>query len=125
MNSISFIGRLTADPVARESKDGDTFCSMRLAIPKYRNGEQEPIFVDVTAFDRQAELALEHLAKGRQVGIDGRLDFREWDDDDGNRRSVVYVIAGMIDYLDAPPGGEEDEKPKRRSSGRKRQLAAA
>ena len=125
MNSVSFIGRLTADPTARESKDGDTFASMRLAIPKYRDGEQEPIFVDVTAFDRQAEVALEHLSKGRQVGVDGRLDFREWEDDDGNRRSVVYVIARMIDFLDAPPGSEEAEKPKRRPGGRKRQATAA
>ena len=84
MNSVSFIGNLVADPRSVETDTDTAIASLRVALPRFRNGERDAIFIDVTAFDRQAELALEHLSRGRQVGIDGRLDVYEWEDDDGN-----------------------------------------
>ena len=129
MNSVSFIGNLVADPRSVETDTDTAIASLRVALPRFRNGERDAIFIDVTAFDRQAELALEHLSRGRQVGIDGRLDVYEWEDDDGNKRSRVYVIAGMIDFMGPPSEHVDNEAstptPQRRKRSRRPEPAAA
>ena len=118
MNTVNLIGRLTADPQLRNTNGGTPVCTLRLAVPRPpRDGSnQEATFVDVTTFARQAEAAAEHLAKGRQVAVTGRLDCREWTGEDGSPRSKHEVVAAQVDFLARPAGqnqpeatGEEDD----------------
>jgi single-strand DNA-binding protein len=98
MNRVSLIGRLTRDPELRsiDSQDGRSVCDLRIAVDNGPN--REATFIDVATFDRQAEACAQYLARGRQVAVDGRLVFREWDADDGSKRSRHSVI-GRIEFL--------------------------
>lgn len=104
MNTISIIGRLTADPELRHTNGGTPVCTLRLAVnrPRKDGQDQGAVFVDVVSFSRQAEAVAEHLAKGRQVAVTGRLEYRQWEGNDGAPHSRHEVIANQIDFLAKP-----------------------
>jgi single-strand DNA-binding protein len=95
MNIVSLTGRLTRDPELQE-RGGKTVCDLRIAVD---NGQYEPTYVDVSTFDGQAEACAKYLAKGRQVAVDGRLVYREWEAEDGSKRSRHSVV-GRVEFLD-------------------------
>ncbi len=100
MNYVSLIGRLTRDPEIRELSGGKSVCQLRIAVDNPgRGGERgEPTYVDVATFGAQASACANHLAKGRQVAVSGRLVFREWTGRDGSKRSA-YSVRGKVDFL--------------------------
>jgi single-strand DNA-binding protein len=105
MNTVTLIGTLTKDPETRNG--GETkVCAMRLAESNGR--KDSPLYINVAAFGRQAETCKEYLSKGRQVAVTGQLRFREWETDEGGKRSEHTIAADRVDFL---PGG------KRRGSG--------
>jgi len=105
MNTVNLIGRLTRDPELRSMPDGQrSVCDLRIAVS---NGENDPTYVDVATFDKQAEACAEHLSKGRQVAVSGRLIYREWEKD-GARRSKHSVI-GRVEFLGKAPARPEDD----------------
>jgi single-strand DNA-binding protein len=111
LNRVTLIGRLTRDPELRQTAGGTSVCSMRLAVSsrvKTAGGEwgDQSNYFDVTLFGRQAENADQYLGKGRRVGIDGRLSWREWEAKDGSKRQQVEVIAQDLFYLDSKPDGQ-------------------
>jgi single-strand DNA-binding protein len=108
MNSVTLIGSLTKDPEMRER--GQTkICAMRLAEG---NGKKDSrLFINVSTFGRQAEVCKEYLAKGRQVAVTGQLRYREWENDEGQKRSEHTISADRVDFLSS--GG------KGRGNGRK------
>jgi single-strand DNA-binding protein len=110
MNSVNLIGRLTADPDLRTAKNDTTVGSLRLAIqrPRKDGEDQGAEFVDVTVFGRQAEICKQYLAKGRKIGVEGRLRHREWEGENG-RRQKLEVIAESIEFLDARKPDEPQE----------------
>ena len=101
MNRIHLIGRLTADPEARTTNRGMAVTTFRLAVPK-ANDRDAAVFISVACFDRLALAVGDHLAKGRRVAVEGRLDQREWLDDAGTRHERYGVVADGIDFLDSP-----------------------
>ncbi len=106
MNTVQLIGRLTRDPELRYTPAGTATCTIRLAVPRRkRNGGDKdpgPVYIDVVTFNAQAEAIAEYMAQGRRVGVTGRLEYREWTDSDGGRRSKHEVIAYQVDFLEAP-----------------------
>jgi len=107
MNTVQLIGRLTRDPEAHEG-NGHQVARMRVAI-QGRDRDAEPDHVDVVAFDGLAATCLEYLAKGRQVGVVGRLNYSEWEAEDGSRRSRLQFIAREVEFLaSAKREGSED-----------------
>ena len=113
MNQISLIGRLTADPETRagEKHEAATF---RLAVPRRnrRDGEDAgAVFIDVVSFDGLARTVADHLAKGRQVAVTGRLEQGEWTTADGEYRSKHEIIADEVTFLDAPRTGDGAAEP--------------
>ena len=104
MNTVQLIGRLTRDPEAFEGQGHDV-ARMRLAVPE-RDPEAEPVYVDVVAFDGLAKTCAEHLDKGRQVAVSGRLHHSQWEAEDGSPRSRHEVIAREIKFLGRPRDGE-------------------
>ena len=106
MNSVQLIGRLTRDPELRlPAGEGKEFCRMRVAVPRPDAGAQ-PVYVDVVCFDGQASACADHLGKGRRIGVEGRLDYSEWEAEDGSKRSRHEVVARRVDFLGAPQGGD-------------------
>ena len=101
MNSVALVGRLTKDPELRQIGDKNrSVCDLRIAVD---NGKHDPTYVDVSTFDAQARAVAKHLSKGRQVGVTGRLVYREWKADDGSPRSKHSVI-GRVEFLGSKNG---------------------
>jgi len=114
INRVILVGNLTKDPELRHTPSGTAVCSLRIAVNSRRRDEtgqwvDKPNYFDVSIFGNQAESSAQYLSKGRPVGIDGRLDWREWDAQDGSKRQAVSIIAESVQFLggrgDAPEGG--------------------
>ena len=99
MNSVAVIGNLATDVELREVAEDRKVASFLLAID--RNAE-EADFVRVSAWNRQAELCDQYLAKGRRVGVEGRLRSSSWEDGEGKRRSSVEIVASRVEFLGGP-----------------------
>src|SRR3954465_7136803 len=110
INRVVLVGNLTRDPELRHTPGGTPVCSLRIAVNSRRRDESgswvdKPNYFDVSVFGNQAESCAQYLSKGRPVGIDGRLDWREWDAQDGTKRQAVQVIAESVQFL----GGRDQE----------------
>lgn len=106
LNRVTLVGRLTRDPELRHTASGDPVCSIRLAVSSRARDESgnwgdRSNYFDVTVFGRQADTVTTYLTKGRRIGVDGRLSWREWQAQDGTRRQSVEVIANDIFFLDS------------------------
>ena len=111
LNRVTLVGRLTRDPELRHTGGGDPICSIRLAVSSRARDEtgnwgDRSNYFDVTVFGRQAETASTYLAKGRRIGVDGRLSWREWQAQDGSKRQSVEVIANDVFFLDSRGEGD-------------------
>ena len=109
LNRVTLVGRLTRDPELRHTASGDPIAGMRLAVSSRAKTDDgswgdAPNYFDVTVFGRQAETTTTYLAKGRRIGVDGRLSWREWQAQDGTKRQSVEVIANDVFFLDSRPG---------------------
>ena len=111
LNRVTIVGRLTRDPELRHLPSGTPVLEMGVAV----NGRQQddagnwvdkPNFFDVKVFGNQAEMLSQHLTKGRRIGIDGRLDWRSWEAQDGTKRSKVDIVAQNVQFLDSRGEGE-------------------
>lgn len=119
MNTVSIIGNLTRDPEERDNRSDVTIVELGIAVNgREKKGDEwqdRADFFDVVVFGRLAENCLEYLAKGRKVGITGRLRQERWQTDSGDNRSRVKIIASAVDFL--TPKGEQGEEPASSSSG--------
>lgn len=114
-NKITIVGYLGRDPELRYTPQGTAVCNFSVATTeKRKNGrevEEHTIWFRVTAWGRQAEVAAEYLAKGRQVYVEGRLRLEEYTDREGNPRTSVEVNANDIHFLGqrAEPAEKSEE----------------
>jgi single-strand DNA-binding protein len=106
VNSVTLVGRLTADPVLKQLEENRKVCDLRLAVNDQKN--QPPLFIDVATFGASAEACAKYLAKGRQIAVTGRLIYREWEADDGTRRSKHAVI-GRVQFGARPDNGDDSQ----------------
>jgi single-strand DNA-binding protein len=105
INSVTLVGRLTAEPLLRQLPDGRSVCDLRLAVNDLR--EKPPMFIDVSTFGPGADACAEHLSKGRQVGVIGRLSYSEWEDKDGKKRSKHEVVGRVLFGATAESDGNQ------------------
>lgn len=108
MNRIFLIGRLTRDPEMRYVPSGQPVANFTLAVDRsFKNsqGERDTDFIDIVAWRKSAELATQHLSKGRLVAVEGRLQIRSYEAQDGTRRKVAEVVTDRIQFLDRKNGG--------------------
>jgi single-strand DNA-binding protein len=94
------IGNLATDIELRDVAPDKKVASFLLAVDRPAK-DAGADFVNVSTWNRQAELCDEYLSKGSRVGVDGRLRSRSWEDEDGKRRSAVEVVANRVDFLDS------------------------
>jgi single-strand DNA-binding protein len=110
INRVVLTGNLTTDPELRSLPgSGTSVCKLRVACNTRRKGasgdwEDKPNYFDVTVWGAQGENCARYLSKGRPVAIDGRLEWREWQDKDANKRQSVEIIADSVQFL----GGRDD-----------------
>jgi single-strand DNA-binding protein len=109
INRVVMTGNLTRDPELRSTPGGSSVCKLRIACnTRRKNGqtgewEEKPNYFDVTVWGAQGENCSRYLSKGRPVAIDGRLEWREWEQE-GHKRQAVDIIADSVQFL----GGRDD-----------------
>jgi single-strand DNA-binding protein len=104
INRVILTGNLTRDPELRSTSGGTHVCSLRIATntrQKDASGEwgDRAHFFSVTVFGAQGENCARFLSKGRPVAIDGRLQWREWQDQSGNKRESIEIVADSVQFL--------------------------
>ena len=110
INRVVLTGNLTRDPELRNLPSGTAVCSLRIATNTRRkdqsgNWVDKANYFDVTVWGAQGENCAQYLSKGRPVAVDGRLEYREWEDrESGAKRSAVEIVADSVQFL----GGRDD-----------------
>lgn len=118
INRVVITGNLTRDPELRSTGGGTSVCSLRVACNGRRKNqatgewEDKPNFFDVTVWGNQGENAARFLSKGRPVAIDGRLDWREWETQDGHKRQSVDIVAQSVQFLGSGDGNGGGGAPR-------------
>jgi single-strand DNA-binding protein len=110
INRVIVTGNLTRDPELRSLPSGNSVCKLRIAVNSRRKDSasgdwvDKPNYFDVTVWGAQGENCATYLAKGRPVAIDGRLEWREWETQDGGKRQAVEIIADSVQFLGSRDG---------------------
>ena len=101
MNSIILIGRLTKDPELRYTQAGKAVCSFTLAVDRPYSGEnKEADFINIVVWNKVGENCAQYLKKGRKAAVQGRLQIRSYEDNNGQRRYVTEVVANSVEFLE-------------------------
>ena len=115
INRVTLTGNLTRDPELRSTPSGTAVCSMRIASNTRRKTSDgwadKANYFNVTVWGAQGENCARFLSKGRPVAIDGRLEWREWEGENG-KRQAVEIIADAVQFL-----GTRDPSPSANGSG--------
>jgi single-strand DNA-binding protein len=111
INRVVLVGNLTRDPELRHTPSGTAVCNLRLAVNTRRKDEtgqwvDKPNYFDITVWGNQGERCAQYLSKGRPVAVDGRLEWREWETPEGNKRQAVDVVADTVQFLGGRGDGE-------------------
>ena len=113
INAVVVVGNLTRDPELRHTPSGMPVCSMRIAVNDRAKDNatgdwvDRPYFFNLTVWGQQGESCAQYLAKGRKVGVHGKLTWREWEDrETGKKREAVEITALDVQFLS--PRGEGD-----------------
>ncbi|MDA0167169.1 single-stranded DNA-binding protein [Solirubrobacter ginsenosidimutans] len=125
INRVVLTGNLTRDPELRSLQSGTSVCSLRIASNARRkeNGEwvDKPNYFSVTVWGAQGENCARFLSKGRPVCIDGRLDWREWQGQDGSKRESVEIVAESVQFLGGADASSNGNHPKSDHAGEERE----
>jgi single-strand DNA-binding protein len=124
---VTLVGNLTRDPELRQTPNGTSVCQLGVAVnSSYKDGSgqwvEKPNFFDVVVWGAQGENCAKYLSKGRQIAVDGRLDQRSWEAQDGGKRSKVEIIADVVMFIG---GQNETREPVSRGGAEPAPGAAA
>jgi single-strand DNA-binding protein len=116
INRVVLVGRLTRDPELRALPSGTSVCALRLACNASRRDaegqfHERPNFFDVSVFGASAESVGQYTRRGSRVAIDGRLEWREWESSEQQKRQAVSVVADTVQFLDRPGEQRPGEDP--------------
>lgn len=115
LNRIIIMGRLTKDPELRHTGSGTAVASFTLAVERdfkdKSSGQKVTDFIDVVAWRNTGEFVSNYFAKGRQAVVEGRLQMRDWQDRDGNKRRTAEVVADNVYFADSARREEATTTP--------------
>ena len=112
MNKVFLIGRLTRDPEIRYTSSNVAVTTFSIAVNRTfanQNGEREADFINIVVWRKQAENCKNYLNQGSQVAIDGRIQTRNYEDQNGQKRYVTEVVADNVQFLDTKAAREQRE----------------
>ena len=110
MNKVILIGRLTKDPELRTIASGNATTSFTIAVNRNftnQNGEREADFINCVAWRKQAENVAKYCTKGSQVAVEGRIQTRSYEAQDGTKRYVTEVVADNVTFLGSRASGSQ------------------
>ncbi|MDR3589238.1 MAG: single-stranded DNA-binding protein [Negativicutes bacterium] len=111
MNKVILVGRLTQDPEVRYTQSGKAVASFTIAVNRFSGqGQREADFIPVVAWEKLAETCGNNLTKGQRVLIEGRLQIRSYEANDGQKRRVAEVIAQNMEFLERKQATADDNK---------------
>lgn len=102
MNKVTLIGRLTKDPELRYTSSNIAVASFTLAVDRGytgQNGERQADFLNIVVWRKPAENVKKFLTKGSQVAIDGSIQTRSYDDQNGQKRYITEILANSVEFL--------------------------
>jgi single-strand DNA-binding protein len=105
VNVVVLVGNLTRDPELRATTGGTSVCRLGLAVnerakdPTTGEWGERPNFFDIDVFGGMGESCAQYLTKGRQVAVEGRLRWRSWETQEGQKRSAVSVVANTVQFI--------------------------
>jgi len=122
INRVVIVGRLTRDVELRSLPSGRSVANLRIACnSSHKDAEgrtsERPNYFDVSVYGASAESVARYTTKGSRVGVDGRLEWREWETAEQQRRQAVSVVADVVQFLDSPGGRTRDEKAEDDAGG--------
>ncbi|HIW39045.1 MAG TPA: single-stranded DNA-binding protein [Candidatus Jeotgalicoccus stercoravium] len=120
INRVVLVGRLTKDPEFRTTPSGISIANFTLAINRtFTNaqGEREADFINVVVFKKQAENVNNYLSKGNLAGVDGRIQSRSYENNEGKRIFVTEVVADSVQFLEPKNNGQANNTSKRQQTG--------
>ena len=106
MNRVILVGNLAADPESRTTQSGIAQCTLRIAVQRRftnQQGVREADFFTVICWRQTAEFCSRYLSKGRKIAVEGSLQTRSYDSQDGSKRYVTEVIADNVEFCDSRP----------------------
>lgn len=114
INHVVLVGRLTRDPQLRTLPSGVKVCGLRIACNSVRRDgdiyKERPHYFDVCVFGANGENIERNLRKSSRVALAGRLDWREWETTDGDKRQAVSIVADSVQFLDPLSGSHSDKR---------------
>lgn len=111
MNKVILVGRLTQDPEIRYTQTGKAVASFTLAVNRFvSQGKNEADFIPIVVWDKLAEVCGNNITKGQKILVEGRLQIRSYEGNDGQKRRVAEVIAQSIEFLEKKQGNETGGK---------------
>ncbi|MDU9272033.1 single-stranded DNA-binding protein [Staphylococcus pseudintermedius] len=115
LNRTVLVGRLTKDPDFRTTPSGVEVATFTLAVNrnfKSKDGEQQADFINCVVFKKQAENVKNYLSKGSLAGVDGRLQSRSYENQEGRRVYVTEVICDSVQFLESKSNGQSNSQAK-------------
>ncbi|MCG2563459.1 single-stranded DNA-binding protein [Staphylococcus epidermidis] len=115
LNRVVLVGRLTKDPEFRTTPSGVEVATFTLAVNRtFTNaqGEREADFINVVVFRKQAKNVNDYLSKGSLAGVDGRVQSRSYDNNEGRRVFVTEVVADSVQFLDSKGNNQQNNQPQ-------------
>src|SRR5687768_1240135 len=111
VNKVILVGNATRDAELRHTQSGKAVSSIRLATNRGVNGTEEPQFHSVVCWDQLAETAATHVKKGDPLYVEGRLQYRSFQDEEGKERGVAEVVASDVQFLGRRKAGPDAGSP--------------
>lgn len=111
LNRITLMGRLTRDPELRHTQSGNSVASFTLACDRdyaAQGAEKETDFIDVVAWRNTADFVSKYFSKGRMAVVSGRLQIRNWQDKEGNKRKTAEIVADSVYFGDSKRDGQDN-----------------
>lgn len=120
LNRVILIGNLTRDPELRFTPTGSPVAGFGLAVNRvYTNKQGEKVenvdYFNIVVWAKLAELCAEYIHKGSPIAVEGRLQSRSWETEDGQKRSTVEIVAENVQFLARSGGGDSAGRPGQRS----------
>jgi single-strand DNA-binding protein len=122
LNRVTLIGRLTRDPELKYIQSGTAVANFTIANNRTyttNSGEkkEDVSYLDCLAWGKMGEIITQYMQKGRRIAVEGRLQQRRWEDQEGNKKSKIEIVADNVQFLDAKPSGDistesTDEMPQ-------------
>jgi single-strand DNA-binding protein len=127
-NRVILAGNMTRDPELRFTNDGVPVCSFGIAVNRVRSRSEEVDFFNISAWRELGETIANYKKKGDPILVEGRLQYRTWEAQDGSKRSAVDVVADRVEFLGRPGDPDDGSAPgggggqARRGGGRREEV---